>query len=85
MFCDKPEEMRIFDAICEKKPYLNEFEKHYLNLAVWCYVNQPDKFREIVEAHDRQPDDFDNYKILIENEANEIKNDRCLEEIKDVD
>lgn len=85
MFCDKPEEMRIFDAIVEKKPHLDEFQRHYLNLAVWCYVNQPEKFREIVETENRQADDFDDFRKLIESEVETFVDSRGLEEIQDVD
>lgn len=85
MFCDRPDEMRIFDAIVEKKPHLDDFQRHYLNLAVWCYINQPDKFREIVQTEDRPADDFDDFKKLIESEIKDAGDVRGLEEIKDVD
>jgi hypothetical protein len=85
MFCDKPDEMRIFDAIVEKNPYLDEFQRHYLNLAVWCYINQPDRFREIVQDQERPADDFDDFRKLIESEIKDAGDVRGLEEIQDVD
>lgn len=87
MFCEGPEEMRIFDAIVEKKPHLNDFEKHYLSLAVWCYVNDRAKFMKIVEDQERPADMFDDFQKMIEEEPAPAPpaSSFCLEEIQDVD
>lgn len=66
MFCDTEQELLLYQTILEKRPHLNDFERHYLNLAVWVYINHPEKFKEITQMEDRPVDEFDYYRQLIE-------------------
>lgn len=48
-FCTEEKEIDILNVILEKRPFLDDFKKHYLDLCVWCYCNKPEDFFKIIE------------------------------------
>lgn len=49
MFCTEENEIDMLNTILEKRPFLDDFKKHYLDLCVWCYCNHREDFYKVVQ------------------------------------
>ncbi len=62
MFCTEENEIEMLNTILEKRPFLDDFKKHYLDLCVWCYCNQREEFFKVVEQSE-----------MMKNELNDLR------------
>lgn len=62
MFCTEEKEIDILNTILDKRPFLDDFKKHYLDLCVWCYVNQREEFFKVIRESEMMKNDLNDLK-----------------------
>lgn len=72
MFCTEENEIDMLNTILEKRPYLDDFKKHYLDLCVWCYCNQREDFFKVVEQSE-----------MMKTELNDLRD--CFTDLKKIE
>ncbi len=62
MFCTEQNEIDLYNQIIEKRPYLDDFKKHYIDLCCWCYINQRDDFFRIINESETMKNDLNDLR-----------------------
>jgi hypothetical protein len=65
MFCETPDEITLYDLLRSNFQTAHDYT---LDLMAWVYINKPDRFYQIIEAH-KQTDN----NQLVELESIDIK------------
>lgn len=61
-FCTEKNEIELLNTILEKRAYLDDFKKHYLDLCCWCYCNQREDFFKVLEQSDTMKNDLEDLR-----------------------
>jgi hypothetical protein len=48
MFCESERELELYNSLVEARGTMDDFQKYYLNLAVWCYCNHPEEYKKVI-------------------------------------
>lgn len=62
MFCTEQIEIDLYNQIMERRPYLDDFKKHYIDLCCWCYINNKEDFMRIINESETMKNDLDDLK-----------------------
>lgn len=73
MFCESERELQLFNSMVEERGAMDEFQKYYLNLAVWCYCNHPEEYKKVIENSERMQVEFSYITQFIEDEIKETE------------
>lgn len=73
MFCESERELLLFHSMVEERGIMDEFQKYYLNLAVWCYCNHPEEYKKVIENSERMQVEFRCISEFIEDENKQLE------------
>lgn len=62
MFCTEQNEIDLYNQIMDRRPYLDDFKKHYIDLCCWCYINNKEDFMRIINESETMKNDLNDLK-----------------------
>ena len=62
MFCTEENEIDLYNQIMDRRPYLDDFKRYYIDLCCWCYINNKEDFMRIINDSETMKNDLEDLK-----------------------